>query len=132
MQNFSKDQPYGMPTSMMKNSYNDPALTEHANPFTPLNTHSPSSFSVSGRNAPPALTTKSMMMFSQQMDERNHEMVNLLTQQIGTVFNYLIQNTNQGYQALATQMGRILDFFAPPQNCLSTDPSDPKYPSNPK
>jgi len=28
------------------------------------------------------------------MDESNHEMVNLLTQQIITVFNHLIQTTN--------------------------------------
>jgi hypothetical protein len=45
------------------------------------------------------------MLFRQQMDESNHEMVNLLKQQIGTVFNPLMQTTNQGYQALAAQMG---------------------------
>ena len=53
-----------------------------------------------------------MISLRQQMDERIHEMINLLTQQIGTFFNHLIQNTNQSYQALATQMGRIADFFA--------------------
>jgi len=42
-------------------------------------------------------------------------MVNLLTPQIGTVFNPLIRVTNRSYQALTTQMGRITDFFAPPQ-----------------
>jgi hypothetical protein len=94
-----------------------------------FNSHSPSSSSVFGRNAPPALTKKSMMLIRQQMDESNHEMVNLLTQEIGTMCDPLIQNTNQGYQTLATQMGRIIDFFAL-QNCLSTNPSDPKCPSN--
>ncbi|WJX34091.1 hypothetical protein P8452_22239 [Trifolium repens] len=49
------------------------------------------------------------------MDESNHDMVNMLTQQIGTVFNPLIQNTNQSYQLLANQMGRIADFFGAPQ-----------------
>ena len=49
------------------------------------------------------------------MDESNHEMVNLLTQQIGTVFNPLIRDTNRSYQALTTQMARITDFSAPPQ-----------------
>jgi hypothetical protein len=34
----------------------------------------------------------------------------LLTQQIGTVFNPLIQNTNNNHQMLATQMGWIADF----------------------
>jgi len=48
------------------------------------------------------------------MDDINHEMVNLLTQQIDTVFNPLIQSINQSYQALATQVGRIADLFAPP------------------
>jgi len=42
-------------------------------------------------------------------------MVNMLTQQIGTVFNHLIQNTNQSYQVLATQMGKITNFFSPIQ-----------------
>ena len=54
-----------------------------------------------------------MMLLRQQMDESNHNMVNLLTQQIGIVFNHFIQNTNQSYQALSTQIGRIEDFFAP-------------------
>jgi len=93
-QKFSKDQPYGMPTSIMANLHNNRAFTEHANPFTPFNSHSPSSSSVFGINAPPALTIESMMLFRQQMDETNHEMVNLLTQQIGTVFNPLIYNAN--------------------------------------
>ena len=114
MNNFSKDQSYGMPTSMMANLHSNPAFTGHANPFTPFNTHSSSSSSVFGRNAPPTLTTESVMLFKQQIDKSNHEMVNLLTQKIGTVFNPLIQSTNQGYQALATQLGRIEDFFASP------------------
>jgi hypothetical protein len=42
-------------------------------------------------------------------------MVNILTQKVGLVFNPLIQNTNQSYQALATQIGRITYFFASPQ-----------------
>jgi hypothetical protein len=51
------------------------------------------------------------MSLRQQIDESNHEMVNLLTHQIGTVFNPLIQNTNDSYQMLAYQMGRIAEFF---------------------
>jgi len=54
-----------------------------------------------------------MMSLRQQMDESNHDMVNMLTQQIGTFFNPLIQNINRSYQALAPQMGRIVDLFAP-------------------
>lgn len=55
------------------------------------------------------------MSVRQQMDESNHEMVNALTQQIGTMFNPLIHNTNQNYQMLANQIGRIDDFFGAPQ-----------------
>jgi len=36
------------------------------------------------------------------MDESNHQMVNLLTEQIGTVFNPLIRDTNRSYQTLTT------------------------------
>jgi len=39
-----------------------------------------------------------------------------LAQQIGIVFNPLIQSTNHSYQALATQMERIAYFFTPPQS----------------
>jgi len=106
MHNLSREQQYGMPTSMMKNLHNNASVfTYHANPFTPFNTHSPST-----------LTTESTMLFRQQMDESNHEMINLLTQQIGTVFNPLIQSKNISYQALATQMGRVSYFFAPLQH----------------
>jgi len=49
------------------------------------------------------------------MDESNHEMVNMLTQQIDTMFNRLIQNTKQSYKALATEIARIAYLFSPPQ-----------------
>jgi hypothetical protein len=75
--------------------------------------HSPSSSSIFGRNTLPPLTTDLMNVLRQQMDESNHEMVNLLTLQIGTIFNPLIRETNRSYQALTTQMGRIADLFAP-------------------
>ena len=42
-------------------------------------------------------------------------MVNLLTRQMGTIFNPLIQNTNHSYQKLANQMTQIADIFRAPQ-----------------
>ncbi|XP_045831592.1 uncharacterized protein LOC123922985 [Trifolium pratense] len=48
------------------------------------------------------------------MDESNHEMVNTLTSQLRTILNPLINNTNNNYQLLAHQMGRITDFFGTP------------------
>ncbi|PNX90436.1 hypothetical protein L195_g046560 [Trifolium pratense] len=60
------------------------------------------------------LTNVTMMSFRQQMDESNHEMVNTLTSQLGTILNPLINNINNNYQLLAHQMGRIVDFFGTP------------------
>jgi hypothetical protein len=48
------------------------------------------------------------------MEESNHDMVNMLTQQIGRVFNPLIQDTDSSYQALSTQIERIVNFFGAP------------------
>jgi len=56
IENSSRDQPYGMPTSMMEKLHNIPAFIEHANPFTPFNTHSPSISCGFGRSALPAFT----------------------------------------------------------------------------
>lgn len=49
------------------------------------------------------------------MDESNHEMINFLIRQMGTIFNPLIQNTNHSYQQLANEMTRIVDFFGASQ-----------------
>jgi len=48
------------------------------------------------------------------MEETNHEMVNMVTQQIGAVIKPLIQDTNKSYQALSVQMERMADFFGAP------------------
>ena len=42
-------------------------------------------------------------------------MVNMMTQKIGNVINPLTNHTDNSYQQLATQMGRIADFFGGPQ-----------------
>jgi len=50
------------------------------------------------------------------MEDSNHEMVNMLTQQIGTVFNPIIRDTHNGNLALSDQMARIANFLgAPPR-----------------
>ena len=64
--------------------------------------------------APPVMlpiTTNSMIVMRQEMNERSHVMDNTLTRKIGIVFNLLIQNMNDSYQQLTTQMSRIADFF---------------------
>jgi len=76
MQDLTREQPYGMLTSMIASLYNNAStFADHANPFTSYNTHSSSSSCIFGRNAPPALTRESMISLRQQMDESNHEMV---------------------------------------------------------
>jgi len=58
MQNLSREQPYGMPTSMMANAHNSAsAFKDQANLFTMNNIHSPSSLSIFCRNILPPLTT---------------------------------------------------------------------------
>lgn len=51
-----------------------------------------------GSQAMPTFTINYVMAMRQQMDESNHDMVNLLTRQMGIIFNPLIQNMNHGYQ----------------------------------
>jgi len=73
MQNLSSEQPFGMSTSMMASLHNNASMfADPANPFTLYNAHNPLSSCIFGRNAPPALTTESMMSLRQQMDESNH------------------------------------------------------------
>lgn len=49
------------------------------------------------------------------MDESNHEMVQMLDNQMSIIFNPLIQNTTQANQWMAAQMTCITDFFGVPQ-----------------
>ncbi|KAK2456608.1 hypothetical protein QL285_003958 [Trifolium repens] len=113
-QGTSRNYPYGMPTSMMQGLQTSASLFTESAPgvFVPNNQIISGSAT---RNVNPSLTNAALNALRQQMDESNHDMVNMLTQQIGTVFNPLIQNTNQSYQLLANQMGRIADFFGAPQ-----------------
>lgn len=56
------------------------------------------------------------------MDNSNHNMVNMLIQQIGTIFNPLMQNSNHIYQQLEHKMGQIDDFFGVPQASIHPVP----------
>jgi hypothetical protein len=67
-----------------------------------------------GSNPQQTLTNASLVALRQQMKDSSHEMVNMLTQQIGTVFNPLIIQTHNSYQMLTDQMGWIADYFGAP------------------
>ncbi|KAK2409728.1 hypothetical protein QL285_045140 [Trifolium repens] len=112
-QGASRNYPYGMPTTMMQGLQTSASLFTETAPsvFAPNN---PGIFRSATGNNTPTLTNTALVTMKQQMDDSNHDMVNMLTQQIDTVFNPLIQNTNQSYQLLANQMGRIADFFGAP------------------
>src|ERR1044072_2494617 len=46
----------------------------------------------------PPLTNYSLQAVRQVVDDSNNDMVSMMTQQIGNVFNPLINNTNNSYQ----------------------------------
>jgi len=48
------------------------------------------------------------------MEESNHEMVNMVTQLIGTIINPLIRDTNTSYERFSAQMERIANYFGAP------------------
>jgi hypothetical protein len=102
-----------MPTSLMQGLHTNPSLYSKSltvsipQPFT-------HEVSVPFTTPHQSLTNASMMALRQQMDEANHEMVNLVTQQMVAVINPLIRDTNNSYQALSGQMERIADFFGAP------------------
>lgn len=49
------------------------------------------------------------------MDGSNHEMVQMLSQTMGTIFSPLIENTTQANQQMVAQMTCITKFFGVPQ-----------------
>lgn len=113
-----------MPTTMMTNLHN--STSTYADPLT--NVSSPlqgfgSGVNSLGQNQPLGvglhtqmsnMTNNSASVLRQQMEESNHEMVQMLTQIIGTIFNPLIQDTSQTNQQMEVQMTRIADFFGVP------------------
>lgn len=109
----SRDSPYGMSTTMMSGLQRSASTCadNNATITSPLNPYVASGSSISHYDqatqhggplfSPPnmyILTKNSMLSIRQKIDESNHEMINMPTQQIATVFNPVIQNTNQSYQ----------------------------------
>ena len=68
------------------------------------------------------------------MDDSNHEMLGVLAQQMGTIFNPLIQSTTQtnlqnaqANQQMAAQIGRLADFFGAPREAVRQPPPQPTW-----
>jgi len=103
--------PYGMPSSFMVGHHTNPSTySENLNVIYPQFYYPGAS--VHGSNAQQSLTNASLVDLRHQMEDCNHEMVNMLTQQIGIVFNPLIHETHNSYLTLSDQMGRIADYFS--------------------
>lgn len=125
MPNNNRDYLYGIPTLMVDFHTNMSKYSDNAVATTPLYNHqnaSASTINNMGRlwgicyipQTTPSLNTTSMMVMRQQINESNLELVNTITQKMGTIFNPLITNTNQTYDLLANQMRWIDDFFGTP------------------
>lgn len=107
---LGREQPYGMSTSIMENLHTIPAtFADNAvKTYSPIlasgsdiGNHGQTMSSQMGMgfssHAMPMFTTDFIKAMRQQMDKSNHDMVNTLTQQMGTIFNPLIPNTNLSY-----------------------------------
>lgn len=118
--------PYGMPTSTMTSLHNTTStFTKHVG-NTPLPLQGSNlainnmvrisqplgmGFTIQTSN----LTNHYAAVIRQQIDESNHEIVQMLANQMNTIFNPLIQNTTQTNKQIAAQMTHIVDFFGVPQ-----------------
>jgi len=116
--------PYGMPTSLMQGLHTNPYASSKSlnvqmpqlfNPGVSVPFGTPQQSFTPFGSPQQSLTNASLNMLRQQMEETNLEMVNLVTQQLGTVINPLIRDTNNNYQALSLQMERIANFWVLPQ-----------------
>lgn len=58
----------------------------------------------------PNLTNNSAAVIRHQMDESNHDMVQMLAQTMGTILNPLIEDTTQSNQQMAAHMMRLANF----------------------
>ena len=90
---FDRNQPYGMPSSFMAGLHTIPSSLFRKFERNAFSIFHPG-VGFPGSNPQQSLANASLMAFRQQMEDTNHEMVNMLTQQIGTVFYPLIQQTH--------------------------------------
>jgi len=99
-----------MPPSFTVGLHNNPSnVSENLNTVHPQ-FYYPGPY-VPSLNPQQTLTNASLATLRQQMEDCNHEMVNMLTQQIGTMFNPLTRDTHNSYLALSDEMGQIADFL---------------------
>lgn len=124
----------GMPTEFMESMHNLGSTfgETSSSPFPryqglgPLASQfdRPPGFGLSSQSVP-TFTSSSVVVIRQQMYESNHEMVHMLTQQMGTILRPLIQDSTKSYQQMETQMTRIGDFLRAPRAQIHQNPPPP-------
>lgn len=62
------------------------------------------------------MTNNFAAVLRQQIDESNHDMVQMLAQIMSAIFNPLIQDKTKMNQQMEPQMTHIVDFFGVPQS----------------
>ncbi|XP_050918332.1 uncharacterized protein LOC127135734 [Lathyrus oleraceus] len=60
------------------------------------------------------LSNTSIAVLRQQMNDSNHELVNMLTNQMGTVFNPVIQESAETNRQVANQLTHLCNFLGAP------------------
>ncbi|XP_058741295.1 uncharacterized protein LOC131613663 [Vicia villosa] len=56
-----------------------------------------------------------MAVLRQQMDDSNHDFVNMLTNQMGTVFNPIMQESAESNRQVVDQLARLCNFLGEPR-----------------
>ncbi|KAJ1422771.1 hypothetical protein SESBI_12817 [Sesbania bispinosa] len=122
--------PYGMPYGFLTNVGTSPStFSKVVTTLAPLGRGTVSGLNTSsvgiplqnfGSNPSTSITNTTLNSIRQQMDEINHEMVNMLAQQMTNVVNPLVESTNLNYNVLARQMARIVDVFGAADYLIAT------------
>ena len=66
-----------------------------------------------------SLSNTSVAVLRQQMDDSNHELVNMLTNQMGTVFNPVLQESAETNRQVANQLTRLCNFLGAPASTFN-------------
>ena len=76
------------------------------------------------------VSNKTLMVFRQQIDHSNHEMVNTLINHMALIINPMLRTTNESYQQMNVILTRIWDVLAIPRNQYANRPIIQEIPIN--
>ncbi|XP_058788296.1 uncharacterized protein LOC131662505 [Vicia villosa] len=90
-------------------STSSPALVSDAQGSTP------SAQNRANQNRVVPLSNTYVVVLRQQMDDNNHELVNMLTNQMGTVFNPIVQELTESNRQVVDLLTRLCNYLGAPQ-----------------